>query len=98
MNKTIEILNKGNSKFKLTITPTRITIKLAENSSLKEQTDVIYFFTKISNTELMSNIEKSFRGTLKDEGIKKLVMYNDSKSEAYLFEQIDEVNIACQKI
>jgi hypothetical protein len=98
--KTLEIQDKGNSRFKLTITPTRVTIKLAQDSSETYRDRVVKFFNQVANLPQMLNIDKSFRGVLnkKDIYFYEIVMYNDSKSEAFLFTQTDEENITCQKI
>lgn len=63
-DKIYEVLDKGNSKFKLTITPTRITIKLAEGSSKEEQKRVITFCQKVANQPAMKNCTQSYRGTV----------------------------------
>lgn len=62
--KDFEILSKGNKKFKLTVTPTRVTIKLAEGSSPEAQSRVITFFEKVAEQPAMKDAEQSYRGTI----------------------------------
>lgn len=86
--KRIEILDKGNTKHRLTITPTRITIKLKEDSTYKEKERITNFFKWIADQYKMKHTLISFRGVAEqvDDDKWTIEMQNDRKTKSYHFE------------
>jgi hypothetical protein len=60
-----ELFDNGNTSFKLTITPTRITIKLQKDISIELKLRVLYFFENIVKEDSMVNCVQSYRGSFK---------------------------------
>jgi hypothetical protein len=60
--KKLEILDKGNTRFVLTVTPSRITIKLQEGSSELDRERVIKFFKWVSERPELDDQLFTFRG------------------------------------
>lgn len=60
--KSILIENKGNSNFKLTVTPTEVRIKLKKDATEEEQEYVMDFLKKVANMPAMINCDQTWRG------------------------------------
>jgi len=86
--KEIEILDKGNTQFKLTVTPTRVTIKLKKDTTEEFKTIAINFLTEVSNAPEMLYTDCSMRGKL-DKQIESdklsITMYSDNKKLFYTY-------------
>ena len=63
--KLIEILYRDNARFALTVTPTRVTIKVQKETSHEDRTKVINFLKQVANQPEMVNCTMSFRGQIK---------------------------------
>jgi len=88
ITKQLEILNKGNKRFALTVTPTRITIKLQDGSQEHDQR-VIKFFKWIANQPEMLECLISFRGHTKIHPTSPLLlqMTNDNGKVKYTYHE-----------
>ena len=60
--KTFEIVDKGNKRFVLTVTPNRVTIKLQEGSSEEDKLRVGLFLAQVANQPELSEPGVAFRG------------------------------------
>jgi hypothetical protein len=91
--KILEILDKGNSKFRLTVTTTRITIKIQQYSNHEETLRVIEFLKKVSQVPDMLNCLNSFRGKVEfnqEFNYYFITMQNDSNTINYIYHE-DEI-------
>lgn len=61
INKELEILNKGTTKNKLTITPTRVTVKLVDDITFCIRTRILAFAAKVAKDPSMNNCTQSYR-------------------------------------
>lgn len=83
-SKQFEIISKGNTKSRLTVTPTRVTIKLAPDHQFAPE--ITRFLTRVAETQIMSNVEQSFRGVLQvNRSGFSIIMKNDSESMQHTF-------------
>lgn len=73
--KIFEILDKGNSYWRLTVTPTRIAIKIKSGENI--DSDIYRAFLNIANN--LNDVDKAYRGKLSKNEL-RIDMYNDSKS------------------
>jgi hypothetical protein len=93
-----ELFDKGNTTFKLTITPTRITIKLQKDISIELKLRVLYFFDNIVKEDSMVNCTQSFRGSFKlpkDKSIKwqiQMSTNNPNTKHTITFKELDYEN------
>lgn len=72
-----EVLEIGNQKHKLTITPNRVTVKLAEDSTPEDSKQVVDFCKRIADAFMP---EQSFRGKVSIyEGKCSVTLYSDNK-------------------
>lgn len=87
--KKLEVLNKGNAVSKLTVTPSRVTIKLAKDLSPELTDRILMFLTPISETNALKNIENTVRGNVEfgDDGKMFIILRNDSKKHSYVFDE-----------
>ena len=84
--KTIEILDKGNTTNKLTITTSRVTIKLQSGISKQESIRVIQFFTNIMGYFEHSGI--SYRGSVNISIDPMMItLCSDSKKSHFTFNE-----------
>lgn len=92
--KTLEILDKGNAVYALTVTPSRLTIKLKAGASASEVNRVTLFFKQVANSVQLQNCTKSFRGRCDVVGDKpiSIEMMDDRKNETHLFEETNNGN------
>ena len=60
--KLYETLDKGNSRFNLTVTSDRVTIKLQKDANQKDTIRVILFLTWVSTQPEMEGCTIAFRG------------------------------------
>lgn len=82
--KTFEIIEKGNTRSRLTVTPTRVTIKLADNCD-KER--VVGFLTEVANQ--LSDVTITMRGGLevRDNHPLSIQMTTESKKDRRSFRE-----------
>lgn len=73
--KIFEILDKGNSYWRLTVTPTRIAIKIKSGENI--ESDIYRAFLNIANN--LNDVDKAYRGKLSKNEL-RIDMYNDSKT------------------
>lgn len=78
----IEIIDKGNTKFKLTVTPERTSIKVKSNATEEEKQKFIRILTKVANKVHEMGINSSYRG---DCGNKMIILKNSSRSQSLTF-------------
>lgn len=78
--KKFEVLDKGTTSWRLTVTPTRITIKI--KSGENTDSDIYRALLNIANS--LNDVDKTYRGKLSDTNL-RIDMYNDSKSVMKLF-------------
>lgn len=81
-DRRLDLENKGNTTFKLTVASDRVAIKIRAGASQEEVTTMIRRLQKVAVKFIRMNLGKTFRGKAGDDGI---VMYNDSKSEHYVY-------------
>lgn len=88
--KEIEIIDNGNFQNKLTITSSKIRIKLQQNLTKSEQNRVIIFFKIVAEFFDDKNFDITFRGGNKliDDTLLQLDMYNDSRKINFHFTEI----------
>ncbi len=80
--KNIVIQDKGNSKFKLTVTPTEVRIKLQEDSSPAMIAEVGDFLKEVANSPEMLNCTRTWRGQVQIKDgvfIRKIIMHTETK-------------------
>jgi len=78
----IEILDKGNTKFKLTVTPERVSIKIKSGATEEEKQKFIRILTEVANRIYKIGIESSYRG---DCGNKMITLKNSSRTQYLTF-------------
>jgi hypothetical protein len=61
--KDLVVMDRGNSQHRLTVTPTRITVKYKTGSSRDERNSVFAFFMHVAAQPEMKDCENSFRGS-----------------------------------
>lgn len=88
--KNVAIQDKGNTAFKLTVTPTEIRIKLKSGVSKELSDNVILFLKTVAAKPEMVNCINTFRGTfnpidLNDSSTYKITMYTDSKKQTFTY-------------
>lgn len=66
-NRNIEIFEVDSKKSKLTVTPTRVTIKLSDKITQEEKEQIKEFGLKVANT--MGEVKHSWRGRFNERGI-----------------------------
>ncbi len=90
--KEVEIIRNKNIQHRLTVTPTRVTIKLKAGCSEDEEQEVIKFLTTVSNDEKLKNCTISFRGKCTrhlQKGYLCIRLLNDSKSQCHHYRDFD---------
>lgn len=88
--KSFEILDKGNARFVLTVTPDRVTIKLQAGTTEEDRDRVITFLTWVSTQPEMNEYMISFRGrvNIPPTNIPLLIqMVNDSGAIKFTFRE-----------
>lgn len=60
--KEFEVVDKGNKRFVLTVTPTRVTIKLQDGSSDADQIRVGLFLARVAAQPIIADAGVTFRG------------------------------------
>lgn len=84
MNKSIEIVFNNNKKSRLTITPTRITIKVQENSLPEFAEKIIEFCKRVSEQPEVKNTTLSLRGEVElANGTIKTALFTDNKTPMF---------------
>ena len=83
--KPIVIQDKGNKEFKLTVTPTKIRIKLKADVPKDLSDNVTSFLKSVAAKPEMVNCVNTFRGifrpaNLTDSNTYEITMYTDSKN------------------
>jgi len=64
MTKTFKVSRKRTARFRLTITPGRVTVKYQINTTDEDRRRVVEFFKWVSEQPDMENCAVSFRGDL----------------------------------
>lgn len=77
-NKAFEIYNKDIAKHRITVTPTRITIKLKSNATDDEKNEVIRIGIIVAKE--LENVTQSYRGTILTDGFNLITLYDDKKN------------------
>jgi hypothetical protein len=67
MEKNIQIVEVDSKRSKLTVTPTRITIKLSNKITQEEKENLEEFGLKVAN--IMGEVKQSWRGRFNERGI-----------------------------
>ena len=67
MEKNIQIVEVDSKRSKLTVTPTRITIKLSNKITQEEKENLEEFGLKVAN--IMGEVKHSWRGRFNERGI-----------------------------
>ena len=80
--KSLEILADSRTSHRLTITPTRITIKHRIGALEKENAEILKFFLKIA--EKMENVDKAYRGKMTSTN-SSITLYTDSRKSKKTF-------------
>lgn len=93
--KKFEVLDKGNKRFVLTVTPYRVTIKLQENSSPGLCERVIRFLKWVANQPELNAPGIAFRGRtdvpLNDKGLMiQMISVSGKQKHTYYENNMDE--------
>ena len=88
-SRQLEVVFKDNKRTRLTITPTRITIKLQENLLPEYVEKIVTFCKYVSEQPQIKDCNVTLRGEVDIHDFKfRTELYNDSKSwQPFIFEQ-----------
>lgn len=79
VNKTFEIVSKKFDRYKLIVSPTRITIRLANNLTAMDNQNIIAFLMNVADQPEMQNCTQTFRGSVYTDDSDKLFVNMQTK-------------------
>jgi hypothetical protein len=81
----LQIIDKGNSKTKLTVTPTRVTLKLGKNEDPTSVALLKTFAQKIVDADLFVDadvyVDQSYRGTVHIMCVVEVCLKNNNRTK-----------------